>query len=171
VLEHLHRLPIDVTQQVAGEDVARRTVSRDTTGAQNRHPARVRAREPQIVQHHDHGVPGARPFPARTQHQLLVSEVELDPVDLSVALSEDAQLPVDDGESGSGGSGDSDSSGTSGTTGGTGTTGSTTGGVSGALASTGSSVPAGAVGTAGEVAVAAGAGVVYAMRRRRTEGA
>jgi hypothetical protein len=99
---------------------------------------------------------------------------ELDPVDLSVALSEDAQLPGDDDESGSGGSGDSGdsySSRTSGTTGGTGTTGSTTGGVSGALASTGSSVQAGAVGTAGAVAVAAGAGVVYAMRRRRTEGA
>ncbi|MET9893314.1 HtaA domain-containing protein [Streptomyces sp. NPDC006465] len=92
----------------------------------------------------------------------------LDPVDLSVALSEDAQLPDGDGGSGSGsGSGGSDgSSGT--TTGGAGTTGSTTGGVSGALASTGSQMPAGALGAAAAVTVAAGAGVVFAMRRRRT---
>ncbi|MEU8643813.1 HtaA domain-containing protein [Streptomyces sp. NPDC048674] len=96
----------------------------------------------------------------------------LDPVDLSVALSDDAQLPDGDGSgdggsgngSGTGGSGDSGT--TSGTTGG-GTTGSTTGGVTGALASTGSDVPTGALGAAAAVTVAAGAGVVIAVRRRR----
>ncbi|MFD7478356.1 HtaA domain-containing protein [Streptomyces sp. NPDC059837] len=65
--------------------------------------------------------------------------------------------------------GSAGSSGTSGTTGGTtGATGSTTGGVSGALASTGSEVPLGALGAAAAVTVAAGAGVVVAVRRRRT---
>ncbi|MER5380470.1 HtaA domain-containing protein [Streptomyces sp. NPDC002688] len=94
----------------------------------------------------------------------------LDPVDLSVALSEDAQLPDGNGGSGSGsGSGSGGSDGSSGTTGGAGTTGSTTGGVSGALASTGSQMPAGALGAAAAVTVAAGAGVVFAMRRRRTQ--
>ncbi|MFF3449387.1 HtaA domain-containing protein [Streptomyces sp. NPDC002667] len=94
---------------------------------------------------------------------------ELDPVGLSVALSDDAQLPDGNAGSGSGSGSGSDGSGTSsGTTGGAGTTGSTTGGVSGALASTGSSVPAGALGAAAAVTVAAGAGVVAAMRRRRT---
>ncbi|MCX4991327.1 MULTISPECIES: HtaA domain-containing protein [unclassified Streptomyces] len=95
----------------------------------------------------------------------------LDPVDLSVALSEDAQLPDGNGGSGSGsGSGAGGSGGSSGTTtGGVGTTGSTTGGVSGALASTGSQLPAGALGAAAAVTVAAGAGVVFAMRRRRTQ--
>lgn len=92
---------------------------------------------------------------------------ELDPVNLSLAVSEDAQLPGDDGESDNNGSAPSPSS-SSGTTGGTGTTGSTTGGVSGALASTGSEVPLGALGAAAAVTVAAGAGVVVAVRRRRT---
>ncbi|MEU9288975.1 HtaA domain-containing protein [Streptomyces sp. NPDC048275] len=95
---------------------------------------------------------------------------ELDPVDLAVAVSEDAELPEGDGESGSGGTGGSSgtSGTTGGTTGGTGTTGSTTGGVSGSLASTGSEVPVGALGVAAAVTVAAGAGVVVAVRRRRT---
>ncbi|MET7777329.1 HtaA domain-containing protein [Streptomyces mirabilis] len=91
----------------------------------------------------------------------------LDPVNLSLAVSEDAQLPDDDGASDNNGSNPSSSS-SSGTTGGTGTTGSTTGGVSGALASTGSEVPLGALGAAAAVTVAAGAGVVVAVRRRRT---
>ncbi|WP_406837014.1 HtaA domain-containing protein [Streptomyces sp. AHU1] len=92
---------------------------------------------------------------------------ELDPVVLSVALDDDARLPDGNGGSDSG----SDGSGTaSGTTGGTGTagTGSTTGGASGALASTGSELPAGALGAAAAVTVAAGAGAVVAMRRRST---
>jgi len=97
---------------------------------------------------------------------------ELDPVDLAVAVNEDAQLPDDDDESTTGGSGASGGSGTSGTAGGTGTTGSTTGsttgGTTGSLASTGSDVPVGALGAASAVIVAAGAGVVLAMRRRRT---
>ncbi|MEV0171079.1 HtaA domain-containing protein [Streptomyces sp. NPDC050803] len=89
---------------------------------------------------------------------------ELDPVDLSVALTEDADLP--DGDGSTGGTG---GTGGSGGTGGTGTTGSTTGGVTGGLAATGSDVPAAALGTAAAVTVAAGAGVVFAMRRRRTQ--
>ncbi len=90
---------------------------------------------------------------------------ELDPVDVRVALSEDADLP--------GGGGDDDSGqGTSGGTGGSGSaggTGSTTGGVTGGLAATGSDVPVAALGTAAALTVAAGAGVVFAMRRRRTQ--
>ncbi|MGW3158783.1 HtaA domain-containing protein [Streptomyces sp. NPDC001089] len=92
---------------------------------------------------------------------------ELDPVDLSVAVSEDAQLPGGNGGSGSGGTGSTGGSGTTGGSGGAGTTGSTTGGVSGALASTGSDVPAGPLGVAAAVTAAAGAGVVVAVRRRR----
>ncbi|MFJ9242966.1 HtaA domain-containing protein [Streptomyces sp. NPDC101776] len=93
---------------------------------------------------------------------------ELDPLDLSVALTADATLPSD-GSSSSGGTGSS--SGNSGTTGSTsgGVTGSTTGGATGSLASTGSGIPAAALGTAAAVTVAAGAGVVFAMRRRRTQ--
>ncbi|MEU1502251.1 HtaA domain-containing protein [Streptomyces sp. NPDC005732] len=97
----------------------------------------------------------------------------LDPVDLSVAVSEDAQLPGGNGGSGSGGTGSTGGSGTTGgsggagSTGGAGTTGSTTGGVGGGLASTGSDVPAGPLGVAAAVTAAAGAGVVVAVRRRR----
>ncbi|MFG2745032.1 HtaA domain-containing protein [Streptomyces chartreusis] len=100
---------------------------------------------------------------------------ELDPVDLAVALTADAELPgggaggSTGGGSGHGGSGNG-GSGSGGSTGGSsGTTGSTTGGVTGPLASTGSDVPVAALGTAAAVTVAAGAGVVIAMRRRRTE--
>ncbi|MER6677899.1 HtaA domain-containing protein [Streptomyces sp. NPDC000983] len=93
---------------------------------------------------------------------------ELDPVDLSVALTEDAELPDGDGD-GDGGSGSGGGSGTTGGTGSTtGGTGSTTGGITGGLAATGSDVPAAALGTAAAITVAAGAGVVLAMRRRRT---
>ncbi|MDV9170600.1 HtaA domain-containing protein [Streptomyces sp. W16] len=93
----------------------------------------------------------------------------LDPLDLTVALTADADLPSD-GSSSSSGTGDSsDNSGTTGSTSG-GVTGSTTGGdVTGSLASTGSEIPVAALGTAAAVTVAAGAGVVFAMRRRRTE--
>lgn len=90
---------------------------------------------------------------------------ELDPVDLAVALTDDANLPGDDGSGST--SSPSASASTSGTTGGT--TGSTTGGVTGGLANTGSGTPVGAVGAAAAVTVVAGAGVVFAMRRRRTD--
>ncbi|WP_217164007.1 HtaA domain-containing protein [Streptomyces sp. AC512_CC834] len=100
----------------------------------------------------------------------------LDAVDLSVALSDDAQLPDGDGTGTSGGSagGGTGTTGGSGGTGGTGSTiggtGTTTGGIigGGSLASTGSDIPGPALGTAAGVAVAAGAGTVVAMRRRRT---
>ncbi|MFJ7072836.1 HtaA domain-containing protein [Streptomyces sp. NPDC098781] len=92
---------------------------------------------------------------------------ELDPVDLSVALTADAELPGGDDEEGSTGGSTGGSSGTTGST--TGGTGSTTGGVTGGLASTGSDLPVAALGTTAAVAVAAGAGAVFAMRRRRTE--
>ncbi|MEU3171648.1 HtaA domain-containing protein [Streptomyces sp. NPDC007000] len=94
----------------------------------------------------------------------------LDPVDLSVAVSDDADLPGGTGGSGTGGAGTT--GGTSGTTGGTGTTGSTTGsttgGLNGALASTGSNTPVAAIGGAAAAAVAAGAAAVFVMRRRRS---
>lgn len=99
----------------------------------------------------------------------------LDPVDLSVALSDDADLPGGTGGTGGGGTGGTGTSGgtggTGGTTGGTGgvigsTTGSTTGGLNGALASTGSDTPVAAVGGAAAAAIAAGAAVVFALRRR-----
>ncbi|MET7484631.1 HtaA domain-containing protein [Streptomyces sp. NPDC005538] len=91
----------------------------------------------------------------------------LDPLDLSVALTDDATLPSDDSSTDTGGT--SDNSGTTGSTSG-GVTGSTTGGdATGSLASTGSDVPVAALGTAAAVTVAAGAGVVFAVRRRRTE--
>ncbi|MEW2408422.1 HtaA domain-containing protein [Streptomyces griseoviridis] len=99
---------------------------------------------------------------------------ELDPLGLSVALSDDADLPDGGGSGSAGGSGSTGGSGTTGGgTGGTGsvsggTTGSTTGGITGGLAATGSDVPVAALGTAAAVAVAAGAGVVLAVRRRRT---
>ncbi|WP_371659425.1 HtaA domain-containing protein [Streptomyces sp. NBC_00280] len=99
---------------------------------------------------------------------------ELDPVDLAVAVTEDAQLPGGDG--GSDSTGGSSGTGSTGTTGGSGTTGSTTGGtgsttdgVTGGLANTGAGVPVGALGTAAAVTMAAGAGVVVAVRRRRTD--
>ncbi|MEV0484390.1 HtaA domain-containing protein [Streptomyces sp. NPDC050508] len=94
----------------------------------------------------------------------------LDPLDLSVALTADADLPSDNSSSTTGTS-SSDTSANSGTTGSTsgGVTGSTTGGVNDSLASTGSDIPVAALGTAAAVTVAAGAGVVFAVRRRRTE--
>ncbi|WP_019067279.1 HtaA domain-containing protein [Streptomyces hokutonensis] len=91
----------------------------------------------------------------------------LDPLNLTVALTDDADLPSDDPSSTTG-TGSSDNSGTTGSTSG-GVTGSTTGSTTGSLASTGSGIPATALGTAAAVTVAAGAGVVFAMRRRRTE--
>lgn len=100
----------------------------------------------------------------------------LDPVNLSVALTEDAELPsgngIPGGGSGTGGSGTSGGSGgigsTTGGTGGIGDIGSTTGGIGGSMAATGSDVPVAALGTAAAAAVAAGAGVLFAMRGRRT---
>ncbi|MGV9898017.1 HtaA domain-containing protein, partial [Streptomyces tendae] len=106
----------------------------------------------------------------------------LDTVDLSVALSDDAQLPDGGGSDTSGGT--SGGSGTAGgsTGGGTGTaqgTGSTVGGTGtttggsiggGSLASTGSDIPGPALGAAAGVAVVVGAGAVYATRRRRRPG-
>ncbi|WP_405839378.1 HtaA domain-containing protein [Streptomyces sp. NBC_01518] len=98
---------------------------------------------------------------------------ELDPFDLSVALTTDATLPTDGSSpttgTSTGSSGSTANSGTTGSTSGGGVTGSTTGSVNGSLASTGSEIPAAALGTAAAVTVAAGAGVVLAMRRRRTE--
>ncbi|MCX5533883.1 HtaA domain-containing protein [Streptomyces sp. NBC_00006] len=86
----------------------------------------------------------------------------LDPVTAAVSLDENAELPT--------GPNGGTSGGTSGTTGGTGSTtggtGSTTGG---SLASTGADVPAGPLAAAAALIAAAGAGTVYATRRRRTQ--
>lgn len=98
----------------------------------------------------------------------------LDPVSLSVALADGADLPSGDGTSGTGGTGSAGASdGTGSDAGGAGSTtggaGATTGGgsVGGSLAATGSDAPVAALGTAAALAVAAGAGVVFAVRRRR----
>ncbi|MER5440574.1 HtaA domain-containing protein [Streptomyces sp. NPDC002790] len=86
----------------------------------------------------------------------------LDPVTAAVSLDENAELPT--------GSNGGTSGGASGTTGGTGGigTGSTTGGGTGSLAATGAAVPAGPLAAAAALIAAAGAGTVYATRRRRT---
>ncbi|WP_435231500.1 HtaA domain-containing protein [Streptomyces althioticus] len=99
---------------------------------------------------------------------------ELDPVNLAVALTKGAELPA--GSGGSDGSGSGTGGSGTGTDGGPDASGSTTGGVGstiggdlgGSLASTGSDVPVGALGAAAGAAVAAGAGVVLALRRRRS---
>ncbi|MFF9121843.1 HtaA domain-containing protein [Streptomyces sp. NPDC014889] len=90
----------------------------------------------------------------------------LDPVNLSVALTKDAELPSGNGTSGggSGTGGTGSSGGTDSTTGGIG---STTGGIGGSMAATGAGVPVGALGAAAAATVAAGAGVLFALRRRR----
>ncbi|WP_405192414.1 HtaA domain-containing protein [Streptomyces anthocyanicus] len=105
----------------------------------------------------------------------------LDPVGLSVALSDDAQLPDGGGSGGPGGTGGGSGTAGGSTGGGTGTaggTGSTVGGTGtttggsiggGSLASTGSDIPGPALGAAAGAAVAVGAGAVYATRRRRTQ--
>ncbi|WP_345799688.1 HtaA domain-containing protein [Streptomyces rochei] len=97
----------------------------------------------------------------------------LDAVDLSVALSEDARLPEGGGTGGAGGSAGTGGSGTTGGTGSTvGGTGTTTGGSTiggGSLASTGSGIPGPALAGAAGVAVAIGAGAVYAARGRRPQ--
>ncbi|MEV5317450.1 HtaA domain-containing protein [Streptomyces sp. NPDC052687] len=90
---------------------------------------------------------------------------ELDPLDLSVALTPGAGLPGG-GQTGTP-TATATPTATTGTTGAAG--GSTGGGLTGNLASTGSDVPVGALGAAAAVTVAAGAGVVLAVRRRRTE--
>ncbi|MFJ4470739.1 HtaA domain-containing protein [Streptomyces sp. NPDC089424] len=87
---------------------------------------------------------------------------ELDPVDVAIALTDDAQLPDGDDPVTPSPS-DTSAATTSG-----GVTGSTTGGAGGSLATTGSEAPVGALGTAAAVTVVAGAGVVVAMRRRRS---
>ncbi|MFE1013088.1 HtaA domain-containing protein [Streptomyces sp. NPDC058794] len=102
----------------------------------------------------------------------------LDAVGLSVALSEDARLPSGGGTGGTGGSGTAGGTGggTGSTAGGTGSTvggtGSTTGGSAvggGSLASTGSDIPGPVLAGAAGVAVALGAGTVFAARKRRTQ--
>ncbi|GAA2312425.1 HtaA domain-containing protein [Streptomyces kunmingensis] len=92
----------------------------------------------------------------------------LDPVEVAVSLDEDATLP-----SGSGSDGGTSGGTSGGTTGGAGTTGSTNGGTGsttgGSLAATGADVPAGPLAAAAALVVAAGAGTVYATRRRRSQ--
>ncbi|WP_425244520.1 HtaA domain-containing protein [Streptomyces citrinus] len=88
----------------------------------------------------------------------------LDPVTAAVSLDEDATLP-----SGSDGGTTGGTAGTTGGTGGTSALGSTTGGgTGGSLAATGADVPAGPLAAAAALVVAAGAGTVFATRRRRT---
>ncbi|GAA2275575.1 hypothetical protein GCM10010145_38160 [Streptomyces ruber] len=74
--EHLHRLPVHLGQQPVREHPIGRALGGDPAAVQCRHPVRVRRRESQVVQDDDHRVPGARPFPAHPQHQLLVAQVQ-----------------------------------------------------------------------------------------------
>ncbi|MFB7187585.1 HtaA domain-containing protein [Streptomyces sp. NPDC056230] len=87
---------------------------------------------------------------------------QLDALTVAVALDEDAALP-----GGAGGTGSTGLAGGSTTAGGGSVGGGSVGG-SGSLASTGSDIPAGALFAASAVVVAAGAGAVFAARRRRT---
>lgn len=89
----------------------------------------------------------------------------LDPVTAAVSLDANATLPAGGTGSDGGTSGGTSGTSTGGTTGGTG---STTGGT-GALASTGADVPAGPLAAAAALVAAAGAGTVFATRRRRTQ--
>ncbi|MFF0450371.1 HtaA domain-containing protein [Streptomyces sp. NPDC004609] len=102
----------------------------------------------------------------------------LDTLDVSAALDKNVRLPDASGGSGStGGSGGSGGStgGTAGSTGGGGTTGGSVGGsvggggsTGGSLAATGAGVPTTALLAASAGIAAAGAGVVFATRRRRS---
>ncbi|MFC7309775.1 HtaA domain-containing protein [Streptomyces monticola] len=106
---------------------------------------------------------GAEQFANETTGSMYKAGDPIDPVTVALSLSEGAQLPGGGSGSGTGGGTGSDG----GTTGG-GSVGGSVGGGSGSLAATGSDVPTGALlGAAGAV-VAAGAGVVYAARRRGT---
>ncbi|WP_030422385.1 HtaA domain-containing protein [Streptomyces sp. NRRL F-5065] len=94
----------------------------------------------------------------------------LDPVTLSVALTDGAKLPEGGSGGGAGGTGGSGGGGTSGGAGSTvGGVGSTTGGITGggSLAATGAEIPGAALGAAAGLAVAAGAGAVLVARKRR----
>ncbi|MFF9505594.1 HtaA domain-containing protein [Streptomyces sp. NPDC014724] len=87
---------------------------------------------------------------------------QLDALTVAVALDEDAELP-----GGAGGTGSTGLAGGSATAGGGSAGGGSVGGP-GSLASTGSDIPAGALFAASAVVLAAGAGAVFAARRRRT---
>lgn len=74
--EGLDWLVVDLGQQSFGEDLGGPAVRCDATGAQKRDPVRVGRGKPQVVHHHDHRVTGVRPWPAQSQHQFLVPEIE-----------------------------------------------------------------------------------------------
>ncbi|MER7176321.1 HtaA domain-containing protein [Streptomyces mesophilus] len=88
---------------------------------------------------------------------------KIDPVTVALSLDEDAALPGGGGTGGNGGSGTGGSS----TTGGGSVGGSVGGG--GNLAATGSDVPTGPLLGVSAAVIAAGAGVVFAARRRRAD--
>ncbi|GGV15361.1 HtaA domain-containing protein [Streptomyces spectabilis] len=114
---------------------------------------------------------GARQFANGAVGSIYKPGDPIDPVTVALTLSKRASIPPAAGSSGSSGSTGSAGSGASGMGGDTGPAGSVGGGGSvggdtGALAETGSETPSGALlGIAGAV-VAAGAGAVYAARRR-----
>ncbi|MGW1690924.1 HtaA domain-containing protein [Streptomyces sp. NPDC002399] len=91
---------------------------------------------------------------------------QLDALTVAVALDEGAALPGGAGGTGSTGLAEGSTAIGGGSVGG-GSVGGSVGG-SGSLASTGSDIPAGALFAASAVVVAAGAGAVFAARRRRT---
>ncbi|MFG2991361.1 HtaA domain-containing protein [Streptomyces sp. NPDC048257] len=118
---------------------------------------------------------GAGAFANDTTGSMYKAGDAIDPLTFAVAVDKDATLPPTGGTTG--GSTGGTTGGTGGTTGGTtggatGGTGGTVGGgsstVGGNLANTGAGIPAGALLTTSGVVIAAGAGVVYLARRRRT---
>ncbi|MEV8531226.1 HtaA domain-containing protein [Streptomyces sp. NPDC051211] len=102
---------------------------------------------------------GAAVFANGTTGSMYQKGQAVDPLTLSVAVDGDAALPSGTGGSAASGSG----GGTGGTPGGAGT-------VGGNLAATGAEIPAGSLLAASGLVVAAGAGAVFAARRRRTSG-
>lgn len=108
---------------------------------------------------------GAAQFANDTTGSIYHAGQALDPVTVTLALSEDAGLPGGDATDSTGGA--TPNGGTSGSGSGFGT-GSGSGSGTGTLASTGAGLPAGGlIGGAGAV-VAAGAGAMFLARRRRT---
>ncbi|MEU6442646.1 HtaA domain-containing protein [Streptomyces sp. NPDC047046] len=109
---------------------------------------------------------GAAAFANDTTGSLYKAGDALDPVTVSLALSDDADLPA-----GGAGTGDGGGTGTGTGSGGTGSGASGSGfgtdGATGSLASTGAGLPTGPLLGGAAAVVAAGAGAVYVARRRR----
>ncbi|MFD6152548.1 HtaA domain-containing protein [Streptomyces sp. NPDC060243] len=107
---------------------------------------------------------GAAAFANDTTGSLYKAGDALDPVTVSLALSDDADLPAAGSGSGNGGG---TGTGAGGTGSGASGSGFGTSGATGSLASTGAGLPTGPLLGGAAAVVAAGAGALYAARRRR----